>query len=881
MTFTTAVIGAGAAGVAASLALRGVGSIVTCFEVTDKIGGVWNYNGATGGAIPEFASSVYCRSLTPFYPSARCVMPKDMMAFSDLRFSFLVPQFPHYGAIQQYLQDYACRRGMQSITRFNTLVEQVQWDESRRQWSVRTVNVRNGDVMAWWFDSVVVASGRYHRARLPTVAPEPATPTNPNLGPLRTMPPVPGQRAFEDAGGVVLHSSDLKQMRDFNGKVVVVVGRGVAAAEAVRELRRQGAFAVHSPSLATGATEEPTTFDGEAGISQQLSADGRFSRGALTAKYLFGAGRYDESASDTMSASSSSQSLIAHALHLRNRHHAPLSLVVPSPQTLRRVMQRRRGATAPSATAIKPTGDVDDTSKDGVSTATAVLPASDDAFTEEWRTYATCPGQVRMPSLGPLEGFSGGVSPQACAVVGDDGAYRLECRRSGGEKTTALEALDARCAVMRFPKTSAAQRLLGSKLSSHVGGHHPTRLTGQWLLRALDQRGVTPESSSTAANLGGWSPLRRQSLQDAAKEAAIEEILDVAEVRRVPGVGGKGGTSRAAETLADDNWEAAVVVRNVAAIVFCTGYYSHYPFLEDSYRNDAEYGSRYPVIPPKLAPAEPSTPATSPAEAAARSDAQPAASEQTRQPSTTERPAASSSPLLAAYDKRPSSISDLRMLYRRLYLGAVHQANPTLAFMGMPANLLPPFLLMEAQARFIAYVFARRIALPSTPEKMERRELLCHGLDPRALARTSGCGVSVSAIYYDALLKEIAGQVDDVAAMPRVDGPTGSEAVAAADATGAAPSAASTNSRQPPTTPTANTTSPTPFRDVALLDEPTRTAFHAARLRSLRRSPYWDHIGWQRVNWYAGTSFISALHKVRSFAPLRRREQHVIVSNEI
>ena len=321
MGFTACVIGGGPAGIAAALNLRRAGAMVTCMELNSTVGGMWaSAHGPTAGTHGgNLRGSGYdalgARGLlSPIYPSMQCVLPKDSMAYSDMRFSFLVPQYPHYAAVHEYLQEYAMRKGVHGLVRYNTWVESVAWlgegktavdpegvnvaankaaapsrlDTTSNAtgkdnvWLVRTVNVVNGDVTEWKFDCVVVATGRHHRPRLPdpfnyqykpsalsgvetgAKAPPPSAPA--------VMAPIPGQTRFMQAGGHVLHASEVKRFRDFTGKTVVVYGNGVSAFEYAKELQRAGALVVHATELERDlglgregrGRVERTTSDGDA-----------------------------------------------------------------------------------------------------------------------------------------------------------------------------------------------------------------------------------------------------------------------------------------------------------------------------------------------------------------------------------------------------------------------------------------------------------------------------------------------------------------------------------------------------------------------------------------------------------------------------------------
>lgn len=243
-----AVIGCGPAGIAASTRLRQSGLLVTCFELAPGPGGIWLSNSRdlyTGRGL-----------VSPIYPSMRCVLPKDLMSYSDVRFDYTVPQFPHHSAVQHYLERSAEQKGVRGLTRFNTKVESARFDEKDGLWKLITVNVKSGDVMEWAFDKVCVCTGQTHEPRYP--------------GGLKEM-----FAPYVADGGEVHHSSHVKDFRSLRNKRVVVVGDGVSAYDYCMELKRFGAEVYHSTTLRRGED------DGGASLSSALFEDAAATSGAI------------------------------------------------------------------------------------------------------------------------------------------------------------------------------------------------------------------------------------------------------------------------------------------------------------------------------------------------------------------------------------------------------------------------------------------------------------------------------------------------------------------------------------------------------------------------------------------------------------------------
>eukprot|EP00760_Papus_ankaliazontas_P010102 PhM_4_TR14203/c0_g1_i2/m.70144/K00485/FMO; dimethylaniline monooxygenase (N-oxide forming) len=214
--FSVAVIGAGSSGLVTMKALRSAGAMVTAFEQQAMVGGRWNYQDDAMGN-RGYRSNVY-QSMT-------CNVPKDVLAFSDHRFSFFMPQKVHHTNVAHYLQDYAEKKSLLTFCRMNTKVESVLWDTERSRWVLTSVNVLTGEVYEWIFDSVVVASGMMRYEHRPAAF----LPTNPTLLNFR---------------GTVLHSLSYKRPRGYANTRVLVIGSGPASFEIGMEVYEAGASEV-------------------------------------------------------------------------------------------------------------------------------------------------------------------------------------------------------------------------------------------------------------------------------------------------------------------------------------------------------------------------------------------------------------------------------------------------------------------------------------------------------------------------------------------------------------------------------------------------------------------------------------------------------------
>lgn len=187
-----AVVGAGAAGLAAARAARDGGYRTTVFESASQTGGTWNYGDPT--------------QKSSMYPNLRCNIPKEIMRFRDFPFPESSRSFEGHEVVNRYLAAYAEEYAISGLTRFNTEVVRVAPDDEGT-WSVTIKDkITTSPPVDHTFDAVVVANGHY------------STPT--------TYTP-PGTDGFTRSGErTVTHSHHYRTATPFVGRRVVVLGAG-------------------------------------------------------------------------------------------------------------------------------------------------------------------------------------------------------------------------------------------------------------------------------------------------------------------------------------------------------------------------------------------------------------------------------------------------------------------------------------------------------------------------------------------------------------------------------------------------------------------------------------------------------------------------------
>ncbi|MFC9397461.1 flavin-containing monooxygenase [Streptomyces sp. NPDC057027] len=188
-----AVIGAGAAGLAAAKALLDEGLDVTVLERGTRPGGLWAGDDGTGGS--------------PAYDSLHLNTSKKRTEFADFPMPEEWPDFPSAALVAGYLAEYADAFGITGRIHFASEVTSVR--RAGRVWEV-TVGDGAEDVAPAAaapreYDAVVVANGH-------------------NRDPKWPGPAYPG--TFD---GTQMHAHDYRSPEIFAGRRVLVVGMGNSA----------------------------------------------------------------------------------------------------------------------------------------------------------------------------------------------------------------------------------------------------------------------------------------------------------------------------------------------------------------------------------------------------------------------------------------------------------------------------------------------------------------------------------------------------------------------------------------------------------------------------------------------------------------------------
>ena len=265
---TVAVIGAGAAGIAAARVLRGAGAAVTVLEQAHEVGGVWCREGEPGSGMHVGLQTNLPNQVMGFGPEFP--MPSD-----DDEGGGGTPSFVSVGAMRDYLQEHARAEEILPLVELGTRVvraEPATWDgegegegegegggggegggegESEsgsgsgtsggwNGWNVTTRSVdgtnTSDERRERRFDWLVVANGHYN---------------------MPFVPPVAGLK--EHFVGRAVHSSEVVDMSAYAGQTIIVVGAQASGTDIALKLSRQPGTTVIVADRACGTRQEDVT----------------------------------------------------------------------------------------------------------------------------------------------------------------------------------------------------------------------------------------------------------------------------------------------------------------------------------------------------------------------------------------------------------------------------------------------------------------------------------------------------------------------------------------------------------------------------------------------------------------------------------------------
>ncbi|KAK1148122.1 hypothetical protein N8T08_010761 [Aspergillus melleus] len=236
-----AVIGAGISGVVSAGHLLAAGLDVTVFERNKAPGGVWLYDerrplepnypsikpseaDRTGERSNYDETEVVLEHAPPgpCYEGLKNNVSTPLMRVKLNAWPEGTPDFVSHTVMQAYIQDTAEKAGVHDVTIYGARVKNVS--KEGETWSVTWSSLRESDQLGRveeveqisTFDSVIVASGHYHAARVPDIA---------GLSEAKSKWP-----------SRIIHSKGYRKPDEFKDKNILLIGGGVSSVDISREI---------------------------------------------------------------------------------------------------------------------------------------------------------------------------------------------------------------------------------------------------------------------------------------------------------------------------------------------------------------------------------------------------------------------------------------------------------------------------------------------------------------------------------------------------------------------------------------------------------------------------------------------------------------------
>lgn len=182
------IIGAGISGLATAKAFIERGYRVTVLEKAANVGGVWERSRSYVGVATQTT--------------------RDEYAFSDYPMPAGYPLWPTGEQVQAYLEGYAKQFNVFRHIWFNVQVNTLSYRE--QAWHIELTDLKTKENKYLHFDFVAVCTGTFHKPFIPSV---------------------PGSESFLEAGGEILHSSQVKNAGILKNRKVAVVGFAKSATD--------------------------------------------------------------------------------------------------------------------------------------------------------------------------------------------------------------------------------------------------------------------------------------------------------------------------------------------------------------------------------------------------------------------------------------------------------------------------------------------------------------------------------------------------------------------------------------------------------------------------------------------------------------------------
>ncbi|CAF3374545.1 unnamed protein product [Rotaria sp. Silwood1] len=218
-----AIIGGGVSGLICIKCCLDGGLLPTCYEMTNDIGGLWNYDAnAIDGKASVMKSTVINTS-------------KEFMAFSDYPPPIEYPNYMHNTKLLEYFRRYTTHFNLMKYIRFRRRVTRVQPADDYEQtgcWLIYSMDAEQkdkdmiGNETCEKYDAVMLATGHH------------AHPRWANFHGLENFKGMYSDNLVFVTSGRKIHSWQYKTSHGFEDKNVLVIGIGNSGGDLVVELGR-------------------------------------------------------------------------------------------------------------------------------------------------------------------------------------------------------------------------------------------------------------------------------------------------------------------------------------------------------------------------------------------------------------------------------------------------------------------------------------------------------------------------------------------------------------------------------------------------------------------------------------------------------------------
>jgi len=207
MTKRVCIIGAGPSGLAQLRAFQSAADQgtkmpeVVCLEKQSDWGGLWNYTWRTG--VDEAGDPCHGSMYRYLWSNG----PKEALEFADYtfeeHFDHPIASYPPREVLWDYIKGRVEQANVREMIRFNTLVRDVRYHDSK--FIVTSRDTKTDTETVEKFDHVIVASGHF------------------------STPMVPYYPGFESFNGRILHAHDFRDAREFIDKDLLILGSSYSA----------------------------------------------------------------------------------------------------------------------------------------------------------------------------------------------------------------------------------------------------------------------------------------------------------------------------------------------------------------------------------------------------------------------------------------------------------------------------------------------------------------------------------------------------------------------------------------------------------------------------------------------------------------------------